>query len=129
MGWSLHRQVTNNDKVQQQTALPPAHLNTVLEAMHNDMGHPGKDKTLSLLKDRFHWPGMSKDVEEWISHCGRYSVEVSWWQCSLLLYFVIIGDLSMEYVVYEMEMRKLTFQDGVFFFWLLSSLNHFSPVL
>jgi hypothetical protein len=67
----LHRQVTNNDKVQQQIALPPAHVNTVLEAMHNDMGHPGKDRTLSLLKDRFHWPGMSKDVEEWISHCGR----------------------------------------------------------
>jgi hypothetical protein len=25
--------------------------------MHNDMGHPGKDMTLSLLKDRFYWPG------------------------------------------------------------------------
>jgi hypothetical protein len=49
----LHRQVTNNDKVQQQIVLPSAHVNTVLEAMH----------------------------------------------------------------------------DGVFFFWLLSSLNHFSPVL
>jgi hypothetical protein len=49
-------------KVQQQTALPPAHVNTVLEAMHNDMGHPGKDRTLSLLKDRFYWPGMSKEV-------------------------------------------------------------------
>ena len=67
----LHRQVTNNDKVQQQIVLPSAHVNTVLEAMHNDMGHPGKDRTLSLLKDRFYWPGMSKDVEEWISHCGR----------------------------------------------------------
>jgi hypothetical protein len=67
----LHRQVTNNDKVQQQFVLPSAHVNTVLEAMHNDMGHPGKDRTLSLLKDRFYWPGMSKDIEEWISHCGR----------------------------------------------------------
>ena len=67
----LHRQVTNNDKVQQQIVLPSAHVNAVLEAMHNDMGHPGKDMTLSLLNDRFYWPGMSKDVEEWISHCGR----------------------------------------------------------
>jgi hypothetical protein len=67
----LHRQVTNNDEVQQQIVLPSAHVNTVLEAMHNDMGHPGQDMTLSLLKNRFYWPGMSKDVEEWISHCGR----------------------------------------------------------
>jgi transposase InsO family protein len=67
----LHRQVTNNDKVQQQIVLPSAHVNAVLEPMHNDMGHPGKDMTLSLLNDRFYWPGMSKDVEEWISHCGR----------------------------------------------------------
>jgi hypothetical protein len=51
-----------NDKVQQQIVLPSAHVNTVLEAMHNDMSHPGKDRTLSLLKDRFYWPGMSKDV-------------------------------------------------------------------
>jgi len=50
--------------------LPSAHVNTILEAMHNDVDHPGKDRILSLLKDRLYWPGMSKDVEEWISQCG-----------------------------------------------------------
>jgi hypothetical protein len=44
----LHRQVTNNDKVQQQIVLPSAHVNTVLEAMLNDMGHPGKDEVRRL---------------------------------------------------------------------------------
>ena len=35
------------------------------------MGHPGKDRTLSLLRDRFYWPGMHKDTEQWIEQCGR----------------------------------------------------------
>ena len=35
------------------------------------MGHPGKDRTLSLLRDRFYWPGMYKDAESWIEQCGR----------------------------------------------------------
>jgi hypothetical protein len=56
-----------------------------------------------------------------IMHCLKNSVDVSWRQYNLLLYFVIIGD-------YAMEMRKLTFEDRVFFFWVLSSLNNYSPV-
>lgn len=35
------------------------------------MGHPGKDRTLSLIRDRFYWPGMHKDIETWIEECGR----------------------------------------------------------
>jgi hypothetical protein len=48
-----------------------AHESTVIEALHNDMGHTGKDGTLSLIKDRFYWPGMHSDVEKWITECGR----------------------------------------------------------
>jgi transposase InsO family protein len=36
------------------------------------MGHPGKDRMLSLIRDRFYWPGMDKAMEEWISQCGRF---------------------------------------------------------
>jgi hypothetical protein len=46
-------------------------LPTVLQALHDDMGHPGKDRTLSLLRNRFYWPGMYKDTESWIEQCGR----------------------------------------------------------
>ena len=34
------------------------------------MGHQGRDKTISLVKDRFIWQGMSRDVENWINRCG-----------------------------------------------------------
>jgi hypothetical protein len=40
--------------------LPSAHVNTVLEAMLNDMGHPGKDEVRRL------WSGDEKiDVSRW----------------------------------------------------------------
>ena len=34
-------------------------------------GHPNKDRTLSLLRDRFFWPGMTSDTDAWISNCDR----------------------------------------------------------
>ena len=45
----LYRQATSDEQVKRQPVLPSAHITTVREAMHNDMGRPGKDKT-SLLK-------------------------------------------------------------------------------
>jgi hypothetical protein len=66
----LHRITTIEDEERQQLVLPVAHIPTVLQALHDDMGHPGKDKTLSLLRDRFYWPGMYKDTKSWIEQCG-----------------------------------------------------------
>ena len=31
--------------------------------------HLGEDKTLSKVKERFYWPGMQKDVAQWICTC------------------------------------------------------------
>jgi len=67
----LYRQVQMDDQLKLQLVLPEPHVNTVLQALHDDMGHPGKDRTLSLLRDRFYWPGMTKDVTDWITSCGR----------------------------------------------------------
>lgn len=67
----LYRVATIDNEERQQLVLPTVHIPTVLNALHNDMGHPGRDRTLSLLRDRFYWPGMYKDVEEWINQCGR----------------------------------------------------------
>ena len=35
------------------------------------MGHPGRDRTLRLIRDIFFWPGMSVDVEEFTAKCER----------------------------------------------------------
>jgi hypothetical protein len=49
----VYRITTIEDEERQQLVLPAAHIPTVLHALHVDMGHPGKDRTLSLLRDRF----------------------------------------------------------------------------
>jgi transposase InsO family protein len=67
----LYREVIIGKDRKRQLVLPTAHIQTILEALHDDMGHPGKDRMLSLIRDRFYWPGMDKAVEEWISQCGR----------------------------------------------------------
>ena len=35
------------------------------------MGHLGRDKTLSLVRQRFYWPRMQRDVANWINSCER----------------------------------------------------------
>lgn len=50
----LYRVTTTDEGERHQLVLPIAHASTVIEALHDDMGHPGKDRTLSLIKDRFY---------------------------------------------------------------------------
>jgi hypothetical protein len=65
----LYREVIIGEDRKRQLVLPTAHIQTILEALHDDMGHLGKDRMLSLIRDRFYWPGIDKAVEEWISQC------------------------------------------------------------
>ena len=37
--------------------------------MHNDVGHFGLERSLDLARCRFYWPGMAKDIEEWVRTC------------------------------------------------------------
>ena len=67
----LHRETGIESEKKCQFVLPLAFIEQVLSGLHNDMGHPSKDRTLSLLHDRFWWPGMTSDTEAWVSNCGR----------------------------------------------------------
>ena len=67
----LYREITTDGKVTRQLVLPSSHVPVVLECLHNEMGHPGRDRTNSLVRDRFYWPAMTKDIDEWIQHCDR----------------------------------------------------------
>ena len=44
---------------------------SILEELHQGVGsgHLGHDKTLSRLKQRFHWPGHFNDVRNWCKSC------------------------------------------------------------
>ena len=50
----------------------PLHFRSIiLKQLHDDLGHQGRDRTLSLVRSRFYWPGLENDVEEKIKNCGR----------------------------------------------------------
>ena len=67
----LYREMKDGDTVIQQLVLPKIYHNTVFQGLHNDVGHPGRDRTLSLVKERFYWPRMTADIDKWTSQCHR----------------------------------------------------------
>ncbi|KAK3104940.1 hypothetical protein FSP39_013542 [Pinctada imbricata] len=67
----IHREILVDDKPKLQQILPTSLVPKVLNYLHNLFGHQGRDRTTSLIKDRFFWPGMTKDIERWIANCGR----------------------------------------------------------
>ena len=52
-----------------QFVVPRAHQQTALNGCHQDAGHQGKKWTLSLIKDRFWWPGIQEAMENTVHDC------------------------------------------------------------
>ncbi|MCM8885689.1 MAG: DDE-type integrase/transposase/recombinase, partial [Candidatus Thiodiazotropha sp.] len=67
----LHRKVILNGQDFQQLVLPPVFREDVFQALHNDLGHQGRDRTTSLVKQRFFWPGMDTYIKEKVKACDR----------------------------------------------------------
>ena len=69
----LHRRfidvVTGNNRLQ---LIVPKVLRTEMLRLHHNIrtsGHLGRNKTLARLRQRCYWPGMRKDVCEWLKQC------------------------------------------------------------
>uniref|UniRef100_A0A672FVX5 Gypsy retrotransposon integrase-like protein 1 n=1 Tax=Salarias fasciatus TaxID=181472 RepID=A0A672FVX5_SALFA len=54
-----------------QLVLPSRYRPMVLRSLHDDCGHMGVERTRELVNDRFYWPRMAAEVEEYIKTCGR----------------------------------------------------------
>lgn len=69
----MYRQVKSDDnrELTEQLVLPKQCREGVLKASHDIplAGHLGKKKTLNRIKQRFYWPGMSKDVTDYYKSC------------------------------------------------------------
>lgn len=59
----LHRKTANRT----QLVLPERYKTIVLKELHDEMGHQGIDRTTSLIRDRFFWPYMQKDIEHYVA--------------------------------------------------------------
>nr|ATA66769.1 Pol, env [Haliotis discus hannai] len=67
----LYRVISVDGAEQEQLVLPSRCRAAALHSLHDNIGHPGRDRTISLLRDRFYWPGMTKDVELHLQKCAR----------------------------------------------------------
>ena len=48
-----------------------AFKDVVFHALHDDLGHQGRDRTISLVKQRFFWSGMDADKQDRVRQCER----------------------------------------------------------
>lgn len=65
----LYRKCVLSSETVHQLVLPNAFRDETLTGLHDDAGHQGRDRTLYLIKSRFFWPGMDRDVGNRVSSC------------------------------------------------------------
>ena len=51
--------------------IPTVDRQATIDSCHCSAGHQGRDHTLSLMKERFWWPGMSQALVKTVANCGR----------------------------------------------------------
>ena len=54
-----------------QFVVPQIHRNAALDGCHHEAAHQGQSRSLSLMQERFWWPGMARDLRNCIRKCGR----------------------------------------------------------
>ena len=69
----LYLQVTptNSQDTVPVFVVPAADWQAAIDGCHRSAGHQGRDCTLSLMKERFWWPGMSQALLQAVANCGR----------------------------------------------------------
>ena len=67
----MYRETYKGGNQKYQVTIPASCLPTILTLYHYDMGHPGRDKSISLVQDKFFWHKMTVDMEKWIQKCRR----------------------------------------------------------
>ena len=51
--------------------VPTKDWQAAIDRCHHSAGHQGQDRTLSLMKEHFWWPGMSQALLKAVANCGR----------------------------------------------------------
>ena len=62
---------SSSKKILWQLIVPKAYRSRALAGCHDDVGHQGRVRTLSLLRERFFWPGMQTEATQYVLKCTR----------------------------------------------------------
>lgn len=55
-------------QLKSQLVLPAVYHSLVLNELHKQMGHLGSERTVNLIRDRFYWPKMQRDIEHFVTN-------------------------------------------------------------
>ena len=67
----LYRKAELNGQEFQQLVIPLPYRDVVFKALHDSLGHQGRDRTTSLVKRRFFGPGIDAYVRDNVQGCER----------------------------------------------------------
>ena len=62
---------TSSKKIMWQLVIPKSHRHQAILGCHDEVGHQGRVRTLSLLRERFFWPNMQVEATQHIAKCPR----------------------------------------------------------
>ena len=62
---------SSSRKVLWQLVVPKAYRARALAGCHDDVGHQGRMRTISLLRERFFWPSMQEEATQYVVKCSR----------------------------------------------------------
>ena len=62
---------SSSNEVLWQLIVPKAHRSRALAGCHDDADHQGRMRILSLLRERFFWPGMQAEATQYVLKCTR----------------------------------------------------------
>ena len=61
--------VSNQDF--QQLVVPITYRDDIFKSLCSDLGHQGRDRTMSFINQRYFWPGIDAFVAEQVGQCNR----------------------------------------------------------
>ena len=71
-GVLYRRTLSNNSQhqhLQHQIVLPKELFARVMQGCHDETGHQGRDRTVSLVRERFYWDTLYKDTSDYVAQC------------------------------------------------------------
>ena len=91
---------TSSKKIIWQLVVPKTHRHKAILGCHDDIGHQGRVRTLSLLRERFFWPGMQVEATQHIANCPRCLKRKSTPQVAPLQPILVSQPLELVHVDY-----------------------------
>ena len=67
----LYRRCQVGDMTRYQILLPRSLVDQVIKGLHDDNGHLGFDRVMELIRTRFYWPRMAREVKSKLQNCQR----------------------------------------------------------